>query len=1203
MSNFAFLKTEWPALHEAASKAESLAYPDARAACFYARRTLELAVHWLYKHDSTLKLPYQDHLSALIHEPTFRNAVGPAVFAKACVLKDLGNLAVHSHKPVRQYDSLAAGRELFHFCFWFARTYSRGVKPADGLTFNPELLPKAAPVPPQTQEQLQRLETQLLERDEKLSELLADKTSLDEELKRLRSEVAEAKKANAAQPDNHDYSEAETRDYFIDLLLKEAGWALDQARDREFEVSGMPRSTAVSPVSSTAGETNPATVPASLPPCGGGLGWGETLAAKSTPTLSSPTRGEGEKGKNRVRLPNPIPSPHGQDAHATGKGFVDYVLWGDDGVPLALVEAKRTKRDPRGGQQQAKLYADCLEKRFRRRPIIFYTNGYEHWLWDDANYPPRPVQGFYKKAELELLIQRRKTRKPLAEVPINETIVERYYQTRAIRRIGEAFEKDNDRKALIVMATGAGKTRTVIALCDLLLRCNWVKRVLFLADRKALVRQAVNAFKKHLPESSPVNLVTEKNTEGRVFVSTYPTMMGLIDETHNEQRRFGVGHFDLVIIDEAHRSVYQKYRAIFEYFDSILVGLTATPRDEIDRNTYGLFDLEKGVPTDAYDLNDAVADKFLVPSQPISVPLKFQREGIKYNDLSEEEKAQWDELDWDEEGRVPDQVGAEAVNKWLFNKDTVDKVLEHVMTRGQKVAGGDRIGKTIIFAKNQAHAEYIAERFDANYPHLKGKFARAITFKTEYAQSLIDEFSLKNKAPHLAISVDMLDTGIDVPEVVNLVFFKQVWSKTKFWQMIGRGTRLCPDLFAPGKNKEFFYIFDYCQNLEFFGENPETTAGSSGASLGKRLFNARLEVIVELDKRFDGALQVRESETPEETLRRDIAALLHGEVAAMNLNNFMVRAKRRLVEKYAKLEAWTKLKMESFTELAGEVSGLPSELAPEDEEAKRFDLLLLNLQLAVLRFEPTFQRLREQVKAIAGLLEEKSGIPMVREQMSLIQAIQNDEWWRNVTAPLLENVRRRLRALIKLIEKRRRKFIYTDFEDELGGEKPVELPNFTSTDSYERFLAKTRLFLREHENDPVIHKLRMNEPLTAPDLLELERILTTSGPANPEHLRKAKEESNGLGLFVRSLVGLDREAAKRAVAGFIAGKPLTANQIQFVNLIVNHLTEHGVMNPKLLYESPFTDFTPKGPESLFSSIQVDQLVAALTAVKNNATAA
>ncbi len=882
----------------------------------------------------------------------------------------------------------------------------------------------------------------------------------------------------------------------------------------------------------------------------------------------------------------------------SGVGFVDYVLWGKDGKPLGLVEAKRTRKSPLVGQQQAKLYADCLEAKFGQRPLIFYTNGYEHWLWDDLQHPPREVSGFYTHDELELMIQRRQTRKPLAGEDIDSSIVERYYQTRAIRKVAERFGADKQRKALLVMATGSGKTRTVIALCDLLMKARWVKRVLFLADRVALVKQAANAFKEHLPASSPVNLVTEKSESGRVYISTYPTMMNLIDDKRDDgTRRFGAGYFDLIVVDEAHRSIYQKYGAIFDYFDSYLVGLTATPKDEVDRNTYRLFALEDGLPTDEYSLDDAIKDKFLVPPKAVSVPLKFQREGIKYNELSEEEKDQWDALEWDEEGDVPDQVNAADMNNWLFNKDTVDKVLQHLMERGQKVAGGDRLGKTIMFAKNHEHAEFISRRFDANYPQYAGHFARVIDFKVTYAQSLIDNFSQPEKAPHIAISVDMLDTGIDVPEVVNLVFFKMVRSKTKFWQMVGRGTRLSKDLFAPGKDKQFFYIFDFCQNLEFFSQSPETTNGSSADSLSKKLFVNRIELLAAIENVL--VHDIPENIEAERALRADIAARLQREVAAMTVENFLVRPHRRLVELFATPEAWDTLSEEDRTALSREVAGLPSALPIETPEAKQFDLLMLRMQLTLLRGEPGFERMRENVQTIARLLESQVAIPTVAAKLTLIQEIQSSPFWEDVNIVTLEQVRKGLRDLVQFIERRRRATVITDFEDEIREGSTIALPGTSIGVDMDKVRDKAQAFLRKHENDPVLHKLRFNDPLTPEDLEELEKIFTAEG-STPEEIDAVKKETQSLGLFVRSLVGLDREAAKRSLSQFTQAGTLTANQMEFVNLIVNHLATRGVIELGRLYEGPFTDVHPFGLDGLFKEESTVALLTALNAVRQNA---
>jgi type I restriction enzyme R subunit len=537
-------------------------------------------------------------------------------------------------------------------------------------------------------------------------------------------------------------------------------------------------------------------------------------------------------------------------------------------------------------------------------------------------------------------------------------------------------------------------------------------------------------------------------------------------------------------------------------------------------------------------------------------------------------------------------VEPEALNRWLFNEDTVDKVLEHLMTRGLKVADGDRLGKTIIFAKGQTHASFIAKRFDLNYPRYAGSFARVIDFSVEYVQTLIDDFSNPSRPPHIAISVDMLDTGIDIPEIVNLVFFKMVRSKTKFWQMLGRGTRLRPDLFGPGRDKKYFYIFDYCQNLEFFSQNPEATAGAANESLSKKLFTSRVELVTELDKAAEDKAG----------LRGEVAERLRQEVEQMNINNFIVRPKRKLVEKYAGAAAWENVGLTEKAELVNDVAGLPSELVDDDQEAKQFDLLMLHLQLAVLRHEKSFTRWSKDVREIASALNEKIAIPMVRAEHELIIELQTDEFWQDITPAILENVRKRLRSLVKFVDKTKRRSIYTDFLDLMGEEREIELPGFGAGQDAERFREKTEHFLKAHQDDPVIHKLRWNEPLTKADLDALEKILRQAGDHTASELARMRSDGE-LGLFVRSMVGLDREAAKRAFDGFLAGKTLNANQIHSINLVIDSLTQAGFMRADQLYESPFTDFSPRGVDGVFDPTQVSQLVAVLEQIRRAALAA
>lgn len=1125
-SNFDFIPLQWSKLKEDASHAEAFALTQPRTSAFYARRALEKIVKWLYDYDSSLKRPYQDNLSALIHEPTFQKLVSPSgLFQYIRLIHKIGNQAAHSDVQIRQYDGIEIVKSLHGVLTWAVRLYT---KVQDSPSFNSSLIPSvdASAVIKESRRTIEELQARLQSEDDRFERERKERQKNEEEINRLQKEIEELKARNIQRVKETPeiITEADTRKWIIDVMLREAGWdKFVDARDIEYPVKGMP---------------------------------------------------------------NP-----------TGDGFVDYVLWGDDGLPLGLVEVKRTSKDPIEGQRQAELYADCLEEETGQRPIIYYTNGYDIKLWDDRVYPPRPVQGYATKDELQLLINRRKIKGSLRDIEPNRDIINRPYQIEAAARVVERLENERQRRSLLVMATGTGKTRMSIALVEMLMRQNWVKRVLFLADRTALVKQAKKRFAEHLPNVGAINIVSETEEENtRLVFSTYHSMMNLIDESKTDgKKRFGTNYFDLIIIDEAHRSVYHKFKAIFEYFDSILIGLTATPRSEVGKDTYGLFNCENNVPTHWYELDQAIADKYLVEPRPIVVPTKFHRDGIKYDDLTPEEQEKYEETFFDDEtGTMPKEIEPAALNSWLFNKDTVDKVLAHLMENGIKIEGGDKLGKSIIFAKNHNHAVFIEERFNVNYPHLAGKFLRVIDNQVKYADTLIDEFDVATKDPFIAVSVDMLDTGIDVEEIVNLVFFKRVKSITKFWQMIGRGTRLCEDLFGPGQDKQCFYIFDYCENFEFFGKNPKGIEAQAQESIKEKIFKRRLQIARLLDADANKNKDL-------ETLHKELLDQLHTQVATVNIESFVVRPHRRYVEKYIERERWDHLTPNDYHDILKHLSGLPYPDS-DDEFARRFDLLCLNLAVSFIEVSKRQEGYKESVVDLARGLEKKKNIPAVAAKLDYIKTIQSEDFWENITIPAVEKLRKELRELIKFIDNESGlSRVYTNFEDQLG--IPFEITDFIGGyGDRENYRLKVERFVREHQDHITIRRLMHNKPITSGDIQGFEEILfSKQGIGEREQFEKTFG-TQSLGKFIRSIVGLDRDATKEAFSDFLSGKNLSADQITFINQIVEHLVKNGAMNPDRLFEQPFTDIHSEGIAGVFPN-DAERILAVIETVNRRAEAA
>ncbi len=879
---------------------------------------------------------------------------------------------------------------------------------------------------------------------------------------------------------------------------------------------------------------------------------------------------------------------------SNGDGYVDYVLWGDDSKPLAVVEAKRTKRDPRVGQHQAKCYADCLEKEFGQRPVIFYSNGFRTWMWDDVNYAPREVFGFYTKDELLMLIQRRTSQKPLALQTINNDITDRPYQHEAVRSVTEAFDKKH-REALLIMATGTGKTRVSASIVDLLSKANWVKRVLFLADRNALIHQAKTNLNDYLPNLPAVDLTKEKEDESsRIVFSTYQTIINMIDgETDGENRFYGVGHFDLIIFDEIHRSVYNRYKHIFKYFDGFRIGLTATPKTEADRDTYSLFGMEPNNPTFAYELEQAVNDKWLVPPKAISVPVKFQRHGIKYAELSYDEKLKYEEQFTDPvTGEFPEEIDASALNKWLFNNDTVDKVIGYLMEHGIKVEGGDKLAKTIVFARSHLHAKFIEERFNKQYPGYKGEFLRVIDYHEEYRYSLLNQFKEKTKMPQIAASVDMLDTGIDVPEVCNLVFFKPVRSSVKFWQMIGRGTRLCKNLFAIDEDKKEFVIFDFCENFEFFNVQPKGKEGESGKPLSQRLFELRLRLAYAL---------LGQDETELKVYGQSIINQLVKQTQALNGESFIVRQHWEVVEKYRDANAWNALSDLDIKELHVHIAPLMMEI-DQDEMAKWFDTLMLDLQFNVLNGEKKQVVQIKQVVTTAGKLSKKASIPSVAQKMDTIKEVQQKIFWEDATIPGIEKVRIELRDIIKFLDAETKPVYFTMFEDEFSGnvEEHQLVFGFNDLAAYRR---KVEKYLKQQSNNITIHKLRNNVPITKGELNDLERMLFEQGSIGTKAEFTKVYGQQPFGKFIRSIVGLDTRAAKLAFGEILNNQTLNAGQIRFMDEIINFLNVKGIIEPSMLFESPFTDIDSNSVSGLFDYTVATRIISLIETLNRNAEVA
>ena len=848
--------------------------------------------------------------------------------------------------------------------------------------------------------------------------------------------------------------------------------------------------------------------------------------------------------------------------NAQGIGFCDYVLYGRDGKPLAIVEAKKTSVSPEKGRHQVDLYGECMKAIYGYKPILYYTNGYVTKVIDGI-YPDRTVMAFHTIDELELMMQRR-NRGNITDLKISDRITNRPYQKMAITNLCEWLNQKH-RRGLLVMATGTGKTRVAISLVDVLSRNNWVKNVLFLADRTSLVNQAKKNFAKLLPNMSICELSgnEEKDYNARLMFCTYQTMINYIDA---EDKRFTSGRFDLIIIDEAHRSIFNKYGSIFAYFDSLLVGLTATPKSEVDANTYRIFGCESGIPNFDYSLEEAVKDKYLVNYKSFSRTTKLLKRGIKYNELTEDEKRQLDEYFVDEPPTPDFTVSEKELFKKIFNKNTCCEILEELMQYGIKTNGGELLGKSIIFAYNHHHAQMIVDCFHELYPEHPANYCQLIDNYVKYADDLILKFENDDEF-RIAVSVDMLDTGIDVPAVVNLVFFKPVKSKIKFVQMIGRGTRLCENLFGEGKDKTHFIIFDYCGNFEYFDAHPDGTDGMGGRSLSQRLFEVRLDILHELQR-----IEYQEQEFARSYYNKT-KDLLHAAVYRIKGHSarMQVRAEMQYVDKYSDYATWESVSPLMVKEIKVHITPLLDSGLEGFDLSIAFDIRMLDIELSMLVHGNTGMATRDvkTVRQVAQyLLTEKASIPQVFAKAEQLKTLVSEQFWDAPSLEKLEELRVDVRDLMQFLDKSPKKQIDVNIDDTVepsgydGGDTIIDIRTYRE---------KVLDYLIEHSDNEVIHKIQRLEPITNEDLKALEKILWEELGTKEEY--EQTTDIDNLAVFVRSLIGLSQEAVNEKFGEYLNGNVLNAQQQEFIRAIINYVRENGdISREDLIEKSPFDNY-------------------------------